>query len=136
MRKSRGFTIVELIIAVAIIGILAAIAVPAYTEHLKKGRRADAQQFLSQVAQKQQQYLMDARTYAGDLTELSMDKSVPQSVSKFYTVSVIAVAGPPPLFTATATPIAGTAQETDGPLSIDNNGTKLRKDPKAGDVPW
>ena len=123
MRKSQGFTIVELIIAIAIVGILAAIAIPSYQQHLKKGRRADAQQFMSQMAQKQQQFLMDARTYAGTLAELQM--TPPTSVTNFYDLSV-AAGGPPPSFTVTAKPKMGTAQEGDGDLTIDNNGTKLR----------
>ena len=129
MQKSRGFTVVELIIAIAIIGILAAIAIPSYQEHLKRGRRADAQQFLSQVAQKQQQYLMDARSYAGTMAELSMP--VPTSVSNFYTVTLVADAGPPPSFTATAAPIPGSQQEGDGTLTIDNQGNK-----KKDGTPW
>ena len=132
MRQSRGFTVVELIIAIAIIGILAAIAIPSYQEHLKKGRRADAQQFLSQVAQKQQQYIMDARVYGGTLAELNM--TMPLGVSKFYTVAV-ALNGPPPGFTVTATPIPGTAQDGDGTLVIDNNGNKTR-DYGLGPKPW
>ena len=135
MRRTRGFTVVELIIAIAIIGILAAIAIPSYQEYLKKGRRADAQQFISQVAQKQQQYLMDARAYAGDLVQLNMDKAVPTAVDKFYTLTVVAVSGPPPLFTITATPKAGTAQADDGVLAIDNNGNKTR-DYGQGPKPW
>ena len=133
MHKSRGFTVVELVIAIAIVGILTAIAIPSYQGHLKKGRRADAQQFVSQVAQRQQQYLLDARAFAGDLTELGM--AVPTGVSKFYKVTIDAVAGPPPLFTITAAPVAGTAQDGDGALKIDNNGTRTRAS-ASGDVPW
>ena len=131
MRKSQGFTVVELIIAIAIIGILAAIAIPSYQEHLKKGRRADAQQFLSQVASKQQQYLMDARAYAGTLAELGLDTAIPSGVSKFYDVTLVAAAATPPTFTATATPKAATAQEDDGVLTINEQGKKLR-----GTNPW
>ena len=126
MRKSQGFTVVELVIAIAIIGILAAIAIPSYQEHLKKGRRADAQQFLSQVAQKQQQYLMDARAYAGTLADLSMDTAIPSGVAKFYDITMVAVAAAPPTFTVTAKPKSGTAQDGDGDLTINEQGTKLR----------
>ena len=135
MRKSQGFTVVELVIAIAIIGILAAIAIPSYQEHLKKGRRADAQQFISQVAQKQQQYLMDARTYAGTLNELGMDTAIPSGVSKFYDVTVAVVAGPPQGFTVTAATKGGTAQDGDGTLTIDNNGKKVRN-VGGTDKPW
>jgi type IV pilus assembly protein PilE len=122
VRKAKGFTIVELVIAIAIIGILAAIAIPSYQQHLKKGRRADAQQFMSQVAQKQQQFLMDARSYAASLSELQMG-TTPKSVSDYYDFTLTASA-PPPSFLLVAKPKA--AQAGDGDLSINNTGEKLR----------
>lgn len=128
MRKARGFTIVEIIIAVAIIGILMAIALPAYQEQMRKGRRADAQAFLADVANKQQQYILDARTYALGATALTDLKAQPsQTVSDFYAVTVTPGAPTiPPSFTVTATPIAGKAQELDGTLSINEKGEKKR----------
>ena len=53
MQKTRGFTLIELIIVITIIGILVAIAVPSYQNHLRKGRRAEAQGFVTQIAQRQ-----------------------------------------------------------------------------------
>lgn len=119
---------VEIIIAVAIIGILVAIALPAYQEQLRKGRRADAEAFLSDVANRQQQYILDARTYALGGTALDDLKATPSNtVSDFYTVAVTPLAPTvPPSFTVTATPIAGKAQETDGELSINEKGEKKR----------
>ena len=126
--RARGFSLIELMIAVAIVGILVAIAVPSYQEHLRKGRRADAQAFLTQVAQRQQQYLLDARTYATDLAQLNL--SPPASVSNHYAIAVAASAGPPPSFTITATPSG--VQLKDGDLTLTNTGAKTR----AGNAGW
>ncbi|OGS99238.1 MAG: hypothetical protein A3F73_06310 [Gallionellales bacterium RIFCSPLOWO2_12_FULL_59_22] len=125
-QRQRGFTLIELMIAVALIGILAAIAYPSYTNHLQKSRRASAQAHLMDIAQRQTQYLLDARAYAEDLGSLSL--STPDDVAAFYTIAIDAdnTAGAPPSFTATATRKPGTAQANDkcGTLGIDNTGNK------------
>src|SRR5436190_21027431 len=102
MRRSRGFTLVEIMVVVAIIGILAAIAIPSYQKQVQKSNRANAQAFLMNVAQKQQLFLPSARAYAADLTELQLP--APTDVTKFYDVTMTSSAGPPPTFTVTATP--------------------------------
>lgn len=115
--RVRGFTLMELMIAVAIVGILAAIAYPSYTKQIIKGNRASAQSYLMDVAQREQAYLLDNRSYAA--TEAALGTSAPADVSKYYTISITAPAGAvPPTFTATATPIAGSAQASDVTLSI------------------
>ncbi len=123
-RRARGFSPIELWVAVGIIGILAAIAYPSYIYQMKKSRRSEAQQFLMDVAQRQQQYLLDQRAYATDLPTLSM--TAPADVLTFYNVTAIVVtAGPPAGFTASLAPKAGTLQTGDVTLSIDNLGNKL-----------
>ena len=62
-RRIRGFTLLEIMIVVAIVGILAAIVLPSYQNQVRKANRSAAQQFLMDVATKEQQILMDTRSY-------------------------------------------------------------------------
>jgi type IV pilus assembly protein PilE len=124
--KYLGFTLIELMITVAIVAILAAVAYPLYQTQLLKGRRASAQALMADIANREQQYLLDARDYAvdpGALTALNL--AVPTDVSKYYTITVANItAPPPPNYTITATPIAG--QVPDGVMTLTNAGNKTR----------
>jgi len=136
LKKARGFTLIEVMIVVVIIAILAAIAIPSYQSQLRKGRRADAQGFLADIAQRQAQYLLDARQYALDPGAIkTLGLVPPTSVSDYYTVTVVAGATVPS-YAITAAPIAGKAQVQDGTLTLDSTGLKQRVDPKAGTVGW
>ncbi len=65
MTRSRGFTLIELMIAVAIIAILAAIAIPSYAEYVRRGRITEAISALSGMRVKMEQFFQDNRTYVG-----------------------------------------------------------------------
>lgn len=113
-------------ITVAVVGILAAIAYPAYESAMVKNRRAAAKAYLADVAQRQQQYLMDARSFAGDATTL---KALPPAdVGRYYDIAFTVSASLPPAFTATATPKPGGVQARDGVLGITQNGAKFPAD--------
>ena len=122
--RTRGFTLIEVMITVAIVAILAAVALPSYREHVRKSRRAEAQAYLMAVASRQQQFLLDTRAYAPNLATVGL--AAPANVAAAYDVVVVAVAGPPPTFRLTATPKATTdqVQERCGTLAIDQTGAK------------
>jgi type IV pilus assembly protein PilE len=122
--RGRGFTLIEVMITVAIVAILAGVALPSYREHVRKSRRAEAQAYLMALASRQQQFLLDRRSYATDVTTIGL--MAPANVAASYDVVVAAVVGPPPTFRLTATPKATTDQikERCGTLSIDNTGGK------------
>ncbi len=122
---SRGFTLIELMIAVVVVAILTAIAVPSYTSYTRKAHRADAQNYLMTLAQANAQYFIDNRGYATDPTALN--NPVPSSVSPYYALQntpPITVTASPPGFSIRITPTGGQAADTCGWLQIDNAGAK------------
>ena len=122
-KRNAGFTLIEMLIVVALLAILAAIAMPNYREYVKKSRRAEAQSYLISLAARQQQFLVDTRAYA-TLATLTAALPVPSTVSAAYTVTMPDPAGVPPTFTVTAAPKTGQASEKCGTLTIDQTGTK------------
>lgn len=122
MTRNKGFTLIELMITVAVIGILAAIAYPSYQDQVRKSRRAEAQSVLMNIGTRQQQMLLDARSYATTAASLSI--TVPPQVTTHYTISVSAPASTPPSFTATATPQGDQTKDKCGTLGVDHTGTK------------
>jgi type IV pilus assembly protein PilE len=136
MRGTKGFTLVELLITMAVIGILTAIAFPSYQNHVRKGARAAAQAGMMLIADREAQYLLDARNYAVGTTALTtLNVTLQGDVTSKYTVTITNSAGgttvtTPPSYTITATPVG--AQVPDGTLTLTHTGAKTR----AGNPGW
>ena len=123
--KAKGFTLIELMITVAIVAILAAIALPSYQQYVIRGNRAAAQQFMMQIASREEQYLLDARQYADTVATLSL--TAPSEISGKYTFAItVANGATPPTFSITAT--AAGNQAVDGNLTLDSTGAKTPAD--------
>lgn len=126
--REHGFTLIELMIAVGIVALLAAIAYPSYLRYTVKSNRSAAQSYLMDAAQKQQQILLDSRAYA--TTSSALNDAPPVAVTNFYTVTFTTDASasgactPAPCFLLKAAPIAGTMQANDSTLTLDSAGNK------------
>lgn len=121
-RSQGGFTLIELMIVIAIIGILAAIAYPNYQEYLIKSARAAAQAQMMDIANRQQQFLLANRSYVTKAALEASDYSFPADLASRYSYDVTVPAGTVPAFTITFTAIG--AQTSDGPLTLNSQGVK------------
>lgn len=113
-RSGRGFTLLELMITVVIVGILAGLAFPSFMGAIRKGRRSDAFAALSAVQQAQERWRANNSSYASDLTSAAPTGLGMSSTSSggHYTLSLANTGAT--TYEATATAASGGTQVTDG----------------------
>ncbi len=130
--QQRGFTLIELMITVAIVGILGAIAYPSYTEYVRRGHRAEARTGLLQA----QMWLERAATATGTYP---LATAFPTNLTKVpgdrYTITYTPTGDPVTSFTLTATRKPGSAQADDrcGDFTLTNTGLRGANGKKSTD---
>ncbi|MDE2088436.1 MAG: type IV pilin protein [Gammaproteobacteria bacterium] len=130
--QNKGFTLIELMVALAVFAILAAIAYPSYMSQVRKTRRADAQSMLLDASQREMRYYTANNTYTNDMTKLdySAANNVPTEHG-YYLVSVAAANASS--FTLQAVPQGDQTNDSCGTLKIDNLGQKTATGGTAAD---
>jgi len=104
-KPNAGFTLLELMIVVAVIGILASIAYPMYSDYVTRGRLVDGATKLGDYRTQMEKYFMDNRSY---LNGAACGAPLPAvAANDNFTIACVAAAGPPQTYTVTATGIAG-----------------------------
>ena len=136
IKRQYGINLIELMVVVAIVAILGAFAYPSYTQHVVDTKRTAGKNILMQVADRQQQFFMDNKAYAADLTNLGFGanplivgddgRQVAAGNESVYSVSLANITAT--TFTATAAPLNGQLdRDTDcGSLGLDQSGNRTR----------
>ncbi|MGI9281399.1 MAG: type IV pilin protein [Endozoicomonas sp.] len=131
MSKVKGFTLLEIIIVVAIIGILAAITVPAYNEYVMQSRRSEGISALLTIMQQQERYFTEQLSYTDDLSELGYTLNGSNEVvseNDHYLISAASCASLTITQCVVLTAVPQGVQASDGDLTLNSRGTRTPLD--------
>lgn len=133
MKKSNGFTLVELLITVVIVGILTSIALPSYRSYVVKANRAEAKNKLFEIMQRQEKYMSENNTYVTGLNNIGYSAATVNSDSGYYTITATAgTNGITDSVILTAVPQGKQTQDSEcGSFIFNSNGQKTTSTNKA-----
>lgn len=119
----RGFTLVEILVVIAIIGILASIALPQYNEYTRTSHRVDAKSALTQAASAMERYYTERQSYVGaTLGSGTSDVYKATSPDNYYTLALGNQTAS--TYTLTATPSGSQTSDTCGAFSLNQAGVR------------
>lgn len=121
VKASKGFTLIELMITVVVIGILTAVALPNYKAHVNKARRTDAQATLLEAQQFMTRYFASQNTYVGAALPASLQRS-PKEGTQLYNIQLADVTATS--YNITATPQSGMTSDKCGKLGLSSVGAR------------
>jgi type IV pilus assembly protein PilE len=115
--KVRGFSLIELMIAVAIVAILAKVVAPSWMQQIRKGRRSDAVAMISKIEQAEERWRSNNASYTNNFLNLTLTTTSATSLTSeggYYTMTVTPDATTPETkYVVTATAVSGTSQTSD-----------------------
>jgi type IV pilus assembly protein PilE len=140
-RRQRGFTLIEVMIVVAIVAILSAIAYPSYLESVRKSKRAEARAQLMEAAQYMQRFYSQNDSFKraiGATADMNLPgtlATVPREGAQNYTIGFVAGTRADSSFSLEAVPTGSMQGDRCGTLRLDNTGVRGIVNAKTGLVP-